>query len=187
MLTERPIPGQSLRTPPKNAPYERPPETANPLEALNIHLDNLSEKGAMEDVINALELDVDLVTLVEAILRSAVMEGIHSIDISLMIAPHIHEFIKGELDAIGVEYDEGFLDTVGENRLKESRIGSRIVDSIDRKENEFQLVHSLFLHYLDKSDEYMTKLQYYHNLWLKSEFEYHEFIIKTMKGGFKHD
>ena len=138
MLTERPIPGQSLRTPPKNAPYERPPETANPLEALNIHLDNLSEKGAMEDVINALELDVDIVSLVEAILRSAVMEGIHSIDISLMIAPHIHEFIKGELDAIGVEYDEGFLDTVGENRLKESRIGSRIVDSIDRKEKEEQ-------------------------------------------------
>ena len=108
------------------------------LYTLNIHLYNLSEKGAMEDVINALELDVDLVTLVEAILRSAVMEGIHSIDISLMIAPHIHEFIKGELDAIGVEYDEGFLDTVGENRLKESRIGSRIVDSIDRKEKEEQ-------------------------------------------------
>lgn len=58
---------------------------------------------------------------------------------------------------------------------------------IDRKENEFQLVHSLFLHYLDKSDEYMTKLQYYHNLWLKSEFVYHEFVIKIMKGGFKHD
>lgn len=58
---------------------------------------------------------------------------------------------------------------------------------IEKKENELQMVHSLFLHYLDKSDEYMTKLQYYHNLWLKSEFAYHEFVIKIMKGGFKHD
>ena len=77
---------------------------------------------------------------------------------------------------------KGFSDT--ETVLSFKELEEKI---LERKENEFQLVHSLFLHYLDKSDEYMTKLQYYHNLWLKSEFAYHEFVIKIMKGGFKHD
>ena len=108
MLTERPIPGQSLTTPPKSAPYERPPETVDALDALSIHIDNLEKSGAMEAIINMVESDIDLVTVVESLLRSAVMEGIHSIDISILIAPLIHAYIKGELDALGIDYDEGF-------------------------------------------------------------------------------
>ena len=118
MQFERPLPGQSLTQPPKGAPYERPPEITDPMEALERHLDTLNQPKAIEDCLFFLEMGVDLVTLVEGILRNAVMEGIHSIDISLIIAPVIHEFIKGNSDAAGVEYDEGFLDTVGENRLK---------------------------------------------------------------------
>ena len=95
MLTERPIPGQSLRTPPKNAPYERPPETANPLEALNIHLDNLSEKGAMEDVINALELDVDLV-------RNKILDK----KINLDINPFLKDIIINNYDTKGNEFQK---------------------------------------------------------------------------------
>ena len=108
MQFDRPIPGQSLTTTPKGAPYERPPELSDPVDALEAHLDNLMKDGAMEDVLFFLEEGVDLVTLVEGILRSAVMEGIHSLDISLVIAPALHEFIKGAALRADVEFDEGF-------------------------------------------------------------------------------
>jgi len=109
MLTfERPIPGQSLTTEPKNAPYERPPEIVDPIEAIDVHIDNLLKPGAMEDVLYFLEYGVDLVTLVQGILRSAVMEGMHSIDVSLIIAPVLHEYIKGFAEAADLDYDEGF-------------------------------------------------------------------------------
>ena len=82
MLTfERPIPGQSLTAESKSQAFERPPEITDPIEALDIHIDNLSKDGAMEDVLYFLEFGVDLVTLVQGVLRSAVMEGIHSIDV----------------------------------------------------------------------------------------------------------
>ena len=93
MQLDRPIPGQSLTTTPKGAPYERPPELTDPIDALEAHLDNLMKDGAMEDVLFFLEEGVDLVTLTEGVLRSAVMEGIHSVDVSLIIAPALHEFI----------------------------------------------------------------------------------------------
>ena len=55
-----------------------------------------------------LELDIDLVTLVSGILRMGVSEGIHTVDVSLLIAPVIHEFIKGHADRADIDYNEGF-------------------------------------------------------------------------------
>ena len=103
-ITERPIPGQSLTAEPRSQPFERPSEIVDPIEAIDAHLDNLSSEGA-----------------VEGILRSAVMEGIHSIDLSLIIAPVLHEHIKGILDASGVEYEEGFEDKEGKKALNYKR------------------------------------------------------------------
>ena len=108
LMFERPIPGQSLTAESKSQAFERPPEITDPIEALDIHIDNLSKDGAMEDVLYFLEFGVDLVTLVQGMLRGAVMEGIHSVDISLIIAPALHEFIKGAALRADVEFDEGF-------------------------------------------------------------------------------
>ena len=77
MQFDRPIPGQSLTTTPKAAPYERPPELTDPIDALEAHLDNLMKDGAMEDVLFFLEEGVDLVTLVEGILRSEICLSKH--------------------------------------------------------------------------------------------------------------
>lgn len=115
---DRPIPGQSLTDTPKNAPYERPAEISDPELALQVHLARLNDADRMEGILSTLEMGVDLVTMVEGILRSAVMNGIHSIDVSLIIAPVIHEFIKSTADELGVNYEEGFDDP---KKRKEAR------------------------------------------------------------------
>lgn len=104
------IPGQSLTAEPKNAPYENAPEFSKPEDALEFHLDRLTTEDKMEAILQALELEIDIVTLTEGILRGAVLDGRHSVDISLLIAPIVHEFIKTTADKAGVEYDEGFPD-----------------------------------------------------------------------------
>ena len=107
MQFERPIPGESLKRPPKEAPFERPPEVSDPMEALDIHIENLQKDGVAEDIVFFIEEGLDIQTLVEGILRSAVMEGIHSIDVSLIIAPVIHEFVKGIALRADVDFKEG--------------------------------------------------------------------------------
>lgn len=111
------IPGQSLTAEPKNAPYENPPQFAKPEDALEFHLDRLTTEDKMDAILQALELEIDIVTLTEGILRGAVLDGRHSVDISLLIAPIIHQFIKSTADKAGVEYDEGFEDD-SEDRAK---------------------------------------------------------------------
>lgn len=107
-LFDAPIPGQSLTTEPKNAPFERPPEIVNPEEALMVHLKRLNDVDKMEAVVLAVNTGIDVQTLTQGILRSAVMEGIHSIDVSLIIAPVIHEHIKAAATKAGLDFDEGF-------------------------------------------------------------------------------
>ena len=121
MQFNRAIPGQSLTTPPKSAPYERPPQISDPLEAIDYHLEQLDDPKAVEELMFFLELGVDLSTLVEGVARKAVLDGIHSIDISLSIAPVIHEYIKGYADAMDIDYDEGFEDEEQDRKMSEAR------------------------------------------------------------------
>jgi len=121
LMFERPIPGQSLTAESRSQAFERPSEITDPIEAIDIHIDNLSKEGAIEDVLYFLEFGVDLVTLVQGILRSAVMEGIHSIDVSLIIAPVLHEHIKGFAEAAKLDYDEGFENEEGKKALAYKR------------------------------------------------------------------
>lgn len=135
-MFERPIPGQSLTAEPKSQAFERPPEITDPIEALDAHMDNLAREGAMEDALYFLEFGVDLVTLVQGILRGAVMEGVHSIDVSLIIAPVLHEHIKGFADASGVEYDEGFENEEGKKALSYRRDVARAKEMLKKIKEE---------------------------------------------------
>lgn len=110
MNFEAPIPGQSLTGSPGKYAWERPPEVTDPEEALMMHLDRLSTRDKIEDVLDMLELGVDVRTLTEGILRSAVAEGVHTIDISMLIAPVVHEFIKDTAERSGIDFEEGLED-----------------------------------------------------------------------------
>tara|TARA_R110001606_G_scaffold129965_2_gene264921 strand:+ start:941 stop:1471 length:531 start_codon:yes stop_codon:yes gene_type:complete len=102
-----PIPGQSLVSEPKNVPWENPPQFPDPESALLWHMDRLQEPEKIKAVAGLLTLGLDVVTLTEGLLRSAVMEGRHSIDVSLLIGPIIHEYIVGTADAAELDYNEG--------------------------------------------------------------------------------
>lgn len=104
------IPGQSLTAEPKNAPYENPPELNTEEDAVMWHLERLSEQDRMEALVDMMELGIDVVTLTEGLLRGAVLEGRHSIDISVIIAPVIHEFIVSTAEKVGIDYEEGLPD-----------------------------------------------------------------------------
>ena len=132
----RTIPGQSLTLEPKSRAYERPPQITNPLEALDTHLDRLTNEDVIDDVLYFLEYGADLVTVVQGILRSAVMEGVHSIDVSLIIAPVIHEHIKGFADAAGIEYDEGFNEEKQKKALTYARDKSRTKELLKKLREE---------------------------------------------------
>ena len=121
-----PIPGQSLTSEPKNSPWENPPEMNTPEDAVLYHLERLDKPDKIKATLQFLELGYDVVTLTEGLLRAAVADGRHSIDISLIIAPIIHEFITNNAKVSGIDFDEGIED---KNEIAEEDINYNIQNS----------------------------------------------------------
>ena len=123
------IPGQSLTKEPRSYAWEDPPKYSKPEDALMWHMDRLEEPERTKAVLTLLELGLDVVTLTEGVLRGGVVQGIHNIDVSLIIAPIIHEYITGTASAAGIDFKEGlsevkvdykeFESTIDKNKIKE--------------------------------------------------------------------
>lgn len=133
-----PIPGQSLTSEPKNSPWENPPQFSAPEDALIYHIERLKDPKKVKSVAGLLTLGLDVVTMTEGILRNAVIEGRHNIDVSLIIAPIIHEYIVGLADAAGIEYNEGIEEEDVDIKEIEYSIRSREAEKIlkDLKDNK---------------------------------------------------
>ena len=105
---DAPIPGQSLTSTPKNSPWERPPETADPDEAIVHHLTRIGKPKMLDSILDGVGKGIPVSFITDMMLTGAVSQGIHSIDVSMMIAPVVHDYISNLLEEEGVEFDEFF-------------------------------------------------------------------------------
>ena len=103
---EAPIPGQSLTGEPRQYPWESPPELDKVEDVIKFYIDKLSSQEVMDDLFIALDEGFPLNILVKSILTTGVMEGVHSIDISMIVAPVLHEYILGAAKIQGVKVKE---------------------------------------------------------------------------------
>lgn len=121
MLFDRTPPGFGLTTEPKGTPFENPPEITDPIESAKYHLDRMNTEESTEDLLYFLEQGLDIVTITQGIVRGGVFNGIHSIDVGLIIAPIIHEYIRDIAELSGMDFDEGTEDKNGKKVIKYSR------------------------------------------------------------------
>ena len=101
-----PIPGQSLTGEPKGYAWDRSPEFNTAEEALDFYLPQVTSKPVMEDILTALDNGFPLTALVKSIYMNGVMDGKHSIDVGLLIAPILHEIILAKARSFGVQVKE---------------------------------------------------------------------------------
>lgn len=132
----RAIPGQSLTDEPKNYPWERPPEITDPREAIKFHLDGINRPEALDNIIEMLQLGIPVNALSKTALTTAQMEGIHSVDVSLIIRDVIKEEFISIAEEAGIDY------VTGDEPSK-----------IDTKEKEEQEILTLLRKKIDEADE----------------------------------
>ena len=107
-LLKAPIPGQSLTDEPKNYPWENPPEITDPEEAIAMHMSKFNDPEVIDNMLDLLDIGFPVRALAESILTASVAAGWHSIDVSLLVAPFMHEHIISMANEAGVSYVEGF-------------------------------------------------------------------------------
>ena len=107
-LLKAPIPGQSLTDEPKNYAWENPPEITDPEEAIAMHMSKFNDPEVIDNMLDLLDIGFPVRALAESILTASVAAGWHSIDVSLIVAPFMHEHIISMANEAGVSYVEGF-------------------------------------------------------------------------------
>jgi len=121
-LLKAPIPGQSLTDEPKNYPWENPPEIVDPEEAIAMHLDKFNDPEVIDNMLDLLDVGFPVRAMAESILTASVAAGWHSPDVSLIIAPFMHEHIKTIATEAGINYVEGFEEDEEAKQEKERQL-----------------------------------------------------------------
>lgn len=101
---EGPIPGMSLTTEPGNRPWENPPMLVTVQEAADFYSSRLLDEETQDFIVAALDQGLSVDVVVEQLTTAAVMEGYHTIDISILIAPVVRELIMYVGDMNNVDY-----------------------------------------------------------------------------------
>ena len=134
---EAPVPGQSLTSEPKLYPWETPPELDKIGDVIGFYIERLSSQDVMDDLFIALEEGFPLNILVKSMLSTGVMEGIHTIDVIMVVAPVLHEYILGAAKIQKIKVKE-FPETKDEQiDAKEKRaLASTIERSLEKSPKE---------------------------------------------------
>ena len=104
---DAPIPGQSLTTEPKSRPWEQPPKYTTAEESLDFYVPRLSDPEMVAPMVDVMEKGTTVVAVAEMIQSSGVMQGLHSVDVGLIIAPVIVELLVTQADLAEIEYKVG--------------------------------------------------------------------------------
>ena len=131
-----PIPGQSLTDEPSNYPWERPPETADPTEALSMHLKKMAGPKYMESALFMMELGIPAEVVTNTTLTMAIGNGIHSVDVGLIIAPAIHKEVVSIAELAGIEYDEHFPEGEEEEQQAKDMLQAKVIAKLKKSKPE---------------------------------------------------
>ena len=107
---DAPIAGQSLTAEVGNRPWQNPPQFANIDDAINFYVPKLLDPAFSEQLLDVIEMGVPLTTIANAMQVGGVMQGLHTIDIGILVIPVLVEMMTLIAEEEGIEYNSGIED-----------------------------------------------------------------------------
>ncbi len=106
-LLDGPIAGQSLTAEINGRPWLNPPQYTTVDETIEYYLDRMSSEEFTDQLVDVLEMGVPVTTLANTIQLGSVMDGVHSVDVGMLVMPFIMEMIMLVGESSDVKYDSG--------------------------------------------------------------------------------
>lgn len=116
-----PIPGQSLTDTPRNYPWERPPQIDSYEDAAKYYINRIANQETMDDIAVLFDNGLPISVFVESLTTMGVSEGLHSIDVSMIINPMLHAFLKAAMTQYGVDAKDDVYDPKKDPTEREKR------------------------------------------------------------------
>ena len=117
-----PIPGQGMTAEVGSRPWQNPPQYSTVEEALEFYIPRLVSDDVYEALLDSMELGIPLTTMADSMQSTAVMQGLHTIDVGILAMPVIIEMLAFIGDDAGIKYTMGTEAPIDEDKISESKI-----------------------------------------------------------------
>ena len=119
---DAPIPGMSLTAEFGARPWQSPPEIASVDDAIEYYLERMSTDNFADQLTDVMEMGVPVADIANTLQLGAVMEGVHTIDVGILVMPLLAEMMMLIGDSAGVEYESGLEDNPDKDRVRRSLV-----------------------------------------------------------------
>lgn len=118
---DAPIPGMGLTAELGGRPWQQPPQFATVEDTIDYYIERMSNNVFTEKLISTLEMGVPVTTIADVMNMSGVMEGIHSVDVGILVSPVLVEFMMFIADTADIEYNTGLEEEGGPSQALVNR------------------------------------------------------------------
>jgi|TARA_B110000977_G_scaffold36690_1_gene49274 hypothetical protein len=106
-MIDAPVPGQSLTGEMGSKPWESPPKYNTVEEAIDFYIGQFSKPKLLGPLLDQVEDGIAISTIVNALQSGAVMEGIHTLDVGLLVAPVLVEYLALQSEEADIKFSIG--------------------------------------------------------------------------------
>jgi hypothetical protein len=138
MFLSAPIPGQSLTVEPGNVPWEQPPQYTTLDEVVNFYSDKMSDPEIVLDLLDLLKRDIPILTIVNTLTKSSLMQGYHYVDVGFLVTPILVEMIKTIAELNDVSYIVSTADKIKKDTV-DPRVIKELIDDMKKTNTEVSM------------------------------------------------
>lgn len=137
---DAPIPGESMMHELGARPWQQPAKYPTVEEALGFYLPRFQNEEFVEGLLDTLEIGIPITNIANTLQTGAVMEGLHSIDVGIIILPVLVEMLTYIAEDAGIEFNTGTepLKTDKPTQTKVDLIMKRLADKDNSKKDSVE-------------------------------------------------
>ena len=132
---DRPIPGMSMTHEVGARPWQTPPSLVTVEEATDYYVERMGTDEFKQKLIDVMEMGVPLTVLANTIQLASVMEGMHTVDVGILMIPIIVELMITIAESSNITYKTG-MEGMGSDTP--TAVNKLIVNKLQEKEKEEQ-------------------------------------------------
>ena len=136
---DRPVPGMGMTFEVGSRPWQTPPELTTVEEATDYYAERMNTDAFKGQLVDVIEMGVPLATLANTIQLASVMEGVHSVDVGMLMIPIIVELLITIADSQGAKYQTGMEGMENERSTAPNRIISDMMREKSMKEDDMPI------------------------------------------------
>lgn len=131
---DAPIPGMSLTAELGSRPWQSAPMHSTVDDVIQYYMDRMTSEDFMDQLIDVLEMGVAAVDIANTMQLSSVMEGIHTVDVGVLVSPVIVEMIMFIAESADIEYVSG-LDNPNKDKISDAKM-AKVIAELDQELQE---------------------------------------------------